>query len=38
MVPHPQRTIKMDPEYSEVYFNYGNLLFDEGHFQAAAER
>ncbi len=30
--------MEIDPEYSEVYFNYGNLLFDEGDFQAAAAR
>ena len=27
----------IDPDYGEVYFNYGNLLSDEGSFAAAAE-
>ncbi len=30
--------MQIDPEYSEVYFNYGNLLSDEGDFRAAAVR
>ena len=30
--------MKIDPDYGEVYFNYGNLLSDEGEFGAAAAR
>ena len=32
-----QAAIKIDPEYGEVYFNYGNLLSDEGNFAAAVK-
>jgi len=28
--------MKIDPDYGEVYFNYGNLLSDIGEFEAAA--
>lgn len=30
--------MKIDPDYGEVYFNYGNLLSDIGEFEAAAAR
>ena len=31
-----QMAMKIDPEYGEVYFNYGNLLSDAGRYEAAA--
>lgn len=30
--------MEIDPDYGEVYFNYGNLLSDEGEYEAAAAR
>lgn len=35
---HIQLAMKIDPDYGEVYFNYGNLLSDIGEFEAAAAR
>lgn len=33
-----QKSIEIDPDYGEVYFNYGNLLSDAGNVEAAAAR
>ena len=33
-----QVAMEIDPDYGEVYFNYGNLLSDEGEYEAAAAR
>ena len=33
-----QLAMEIDPDYGEVYFNYGNLLSDEGEYEAAAAR
>ena len=33
-----QKTIEIDPDYGDVYYNYGTLLFDEGNFEAAVTR
>lgn len=31
-----QMAIEIDPEYGEVFFNYGNLLSDVGEYERAA--
>lgn len=32
-----QLVMEIEPDYGEVYFNYGNLLSDEGNYVEAAE-
>lgn len=31
-----QMSMEIDPDYEDVYFNYGNLLSDAGKYEAAA--
>ena len=33
-----QKAIELEEDYHEVYFNYGNLLSDEGRIAEAAEK
>lgn len=32
-----QKSLEIDPDYYEVYFNLGNLVSDEGDYEAAAD-
>ena len=32
-----QLAMQIEPDYGEVYFNYGNLLSDEGNYAEAVE-
>lgn len=34
--PLQQRSLELDPGYGEVYFNYGNLLYDAGNLSEAS--